>query len=236
MTEKLYFYSPNENSYYSRVHLWVVARKGVRPDGIHWLEPQWIGGNNEQGIALYTSQLDAAIAAIISNQQNTGELWTVYPFVDMNITEMMLDVKDFQSKYHAMLIFGFSIDDFRCLIHKSNSYCSVQYSVEFSIDDDLDPTDNYAIMKFSDQFFEGMNRYWHEEFDDYCAAMEKLNELPREVIERHAHDAVAIASVTSNPICTESSMYCLSTYSIDKGVWIVSSLPVSGKVSINKLH
>lgn len=52
----------------------------VNDDGVQWLETQWVGGGNFQGMALYTSILDAAIAAEVLNQAETLSEWKVYPF------------------------------------------------------------------------------------------------------------------------------------------------------------
>ncbi|WP_034461213.1 hypothetical protein [Buttiauxella noackiae] len=65
----------------------------VNDDGVQWLETQWVGGGNVQGMALYTSILDAAIAAEVLNQAETPSEWKVYPFSDLNITEMMINTK-----------------------------------------------------------------------------------------------------------------------------------------------
>jgi hypothetical protein len=81
-----------------------------------------------------------------------------------------------------------------------------------------------------------MNDYWHEEFTNYCESMEVLNAKPFEIIKEHAHNAVEIAQVTKKPIEGGASQYCVSTYSIEKQMWIVSSSAVHASKPANNLH
>jgi len=168
MTKKIHFYAPGTNDYISPTLLFSVARMTVNDDGVQWLETQWVGGGNVQGMALYTSILDAAIAAEVLNQAETLSEWKVYPFSDLNITEMMINTKAHKSHYGMMLVFGFSIDDFRNLILQSDLYRTLQFPESFPIGDGLDPITNKVILKFDESLFEGMNGYWHEEFPNYC--------------------------------------------------------------------
>lgn len=67
MSNKIHFYAPATNDYISPTSLWSVARITVNDDGVHWLETQWVGSGDIQGMALYTSVLDAAIAVEVLN-------------------------------------------------------------------------------------------------------------------------------------------------------------------------
>ncbi|AFJ46622.1 hypothetical protein EBL_c15210 [Shimwellia blattae DSM 4481 = NBRC 105725] len=58
-----------------------------------------------------------------------------------------------------MLVFGFSIDDFRNLVLCSEHYRSVQFPESFTISDDFDLVSNKAVLKFDATLFEGMNDY-----------------------------------------------------------------------------
>lgn len=236
MKEKIHFYAPAKNDYISPVSLWSVARVTVNDDGVRWLETQWVGGSDVQGMALYVSLLDAAIAAEVLNKSGSTAEWQVYPFADLNITEMMISVKARKPEYCIMLVFGFSIDDFRHLVLHSGLYRSLQFPESFTISDRLDPVTNKVILKFNESLFEGMNEYWHEGFANYCESIEQQNSLPFELIKEHARTAVSTAMVTTTPIVSAASPYCVSTYSIVKQMWIVSSLDVDGAKPANNLH
>ncbi|MFB6327440.1 hypothetical protein ACE8EZ_15270 [Pantoea deleyi] len=236
MTKKIYFYAPGTNDYISPALLFSVAWMTVNDDGIQWLETQWVGGGNVQGMALYTSILDAAIAAEVLNQAETPSEWKVYPFSYLNITEMMINTKAHKSHYDMMLVFGFSIDDFRNLILQSDLYHTLQFPESFPIGDGLNPITNKVTLKFDESLFEGMNGYWHEEFPSYCESMKILNSQPLDFIKEHARNAVSTALVTATPIVRAATQYCVSTYSIEKQMWIVSSLAAKGSEPANKLH
>lgn len=236
MRKKIRFYVPATNDYISPNSLFSVARMTENDHGVQWLETQWVGGGDVHGMALYTSILDAAIAAEVLNQGNSSSEWQVYPFSDLNITEMTINMKAHKSHYGIMLVFGFSIDDFRNLIFHSELYRTLQFPESFPISDGLDPLTNKAILKFDESFFEGMNGYWHEEFTHYCESMEKLNSQPLDLIKEHARNAVSTALVTTTPMIGPVTQYCVSTYSIEKQMWIVSSLTVNGSEPANKLH
>ncbi|HDT1374824.1 TPA: hypothetical protein QHS37_000116 [Enterobacter hormaechei subsp. xiangfangensis] len=236
MSNKIHFYAPATNDYISPTSLWSVARITVNDDGVHWLETQWVGSGDIQGMALYTSVLDAAIAVEVLNQEESPSEWQVYPFSDINITEMMINTKAHKSHYGIMLVFGFSIDNFRNLVSTSKLYRTLQFPESFPIGDGLDPVTNKVILKFDESMFEGMNGYWHEEFDNYCEAIDLQNSLSIELIKEHARKAVSTAHVTKTPMLSAESQYCVSTYSIDKQMWIVSSLAVNGSKPANKLH
>ena len=145
MSNRILFYAPATNDYISPTSLWSVARITENDDGVHWLETQWVGSGDIQGMALYTSVLDAAIAVEVLNQEESPTEWQVYPFSDINITEMMINTKA-------------------------------------------------------------------------------------------ARKAVSTAHVTKTPMFSAESQYCVSTYSTDKQMWIVSSLTVNGSKPANKLH
>ncbi|MNH39046.1 hypothetical protein D3C79_1001650 [compost metagenome] len=66
--------------------------------------------------------------------------------------------------------------------------------------------------------------------------MEKLNAQPLEIIKEHACNAVSAAHVTTTPMISAASQYRISTYSIEKQMWIVSSLAVNGSKPANKFH
>lgn len=236
MSKTIHFYAPGTNDYISPTLLFSVARMTVNGDGVQWLETQWVGGGNVQGMALYTSILDAAIAAEVLNQAETPSEWKVYPFSDLNITEMMINTKARNSHYGIMLVFGFSIDAFRNLILQTELYRTLQFPESFPIGEGLDPVTNKAILKFDKSLFEGMNGYWHEEFTSYIESMESLNSQPISFIKEHARNAVSTALVTATPMITPETQYCVSTYSIEKQMWIVSSLAVNGSKPANKLH
>lgn len=236
MKEKIHFYAPAKNDYISPVSLWSVARVAVNDDGVRWLETQWVGSNDVQGMALYVSLLDAAIAAEVLNKGGSKVEWQVYPFADLNITEMMISMKARKPEYCIMLVFGFSIDDFRHLVLHSRLYRSLHFPESFPISDGLDVVSNKAILKFNQTLFEAMNKYWHEEFANYCESTEQQNLLPFGLIKEHARTAVPTAMVTTTPIVSAASQYCVSTYSIEKQMWIVSSLDVHGAKPANKLH
>ncbi|HAV1787546.1 TPA: hypothetical protein JG904_001544 [Enterobacter hormaechei subsp. xiangfangensis] len=236
MSKKIHFYTPATNEYISPISLWSVARTTTNDDGVQWLETQWVCGGDHHGMALYTSALDAAIAAEVLNQSESPSEWQVYPFSDINITEMMINTKAQKSHYGIMLVFGFSIDDFRNLVIHSDLYRSLQFFESFPIGDGLDPVTNKAILKFDERLFEEMNGYWHEEFENYCEAMDKRNALSLDLIKDHARNAVSTALVTSTPMFSASSQYCVTSYSIEKQMWIVSSLAVNGAKPANKLH
>lgn len=236
MNADIHFYAPAKNDYISPVSLWSVARVTVNDDGVRWLEKQWAGGSDIQGMALYVSALDAAIAAEVLNKSGSTPEWQVYSFADLNITEMMISVKARKPEYCIMLVFGFSIDDFRHLVLHSELYRSLQFPESFPINDGLDPVSNKTILKFNGAFFERMNEYWHEEFANYSESMEYQNSLPFGLIKEHARTAVSTAMVTTTPIVSATSQYCVSTYSIEKQMWIVSSLDVHGAKPANNLH
>jgi hypothetical protein len=236
MTDKILFYAPATNHYISPTLLWSVARMSVNNDGAKWLETQWVGGGGIQGMALYTSALDASIAAEVLNQSDSHSEWKVYPFSDVNITEMMIATKTRKPKYTIMLVFGFSVDDFRSLIPTPNLYRSLQFPEPFTIGDGLDPVNNKAILQFDESLFEGMNDYWHEEFARYSESMESLNAKPLDLIQEQACLAVSTASVTTTPVVSAASQYCVSTYSMEKHMWVVSSLAINGAKPANQLH
>lgn len=236
MAEKIYFYAPATNNDISPTLLWSVARLSLNEEGATWLETQWVGGGGLQGMALYTSVLDAAIAAEVLNQSDSHSAWKVYPFSDLNITEMMMTMKTHKPEYTIMLVFGFSVDDFRNLVVASTLYRSLQFPESFTIGDELDPVNRKAILKFDASLFERMNDYWHEEFASYCESMETLNTQPLTLIQKHARNAVSTACVTTLPVVSATSLYCVSTWSIEKKMWIVSSLAVKGVKPANKLH
>jgi len=236
MSEKIHFYAPASNNYISATSLYSVARMTVNDNGVQWLETQWVGDGDIHGMALYTSILDAAIAAEVLNQGDRPSVWQVYPFSDLNITEMMINTKSHRSHYGIMLVFGFSIDDFRNLILHSELYRTLQFPESFPVGDGLDPVTNKAILKFDESLFEGVNGYWHEEFANYCESMEKLNSQPLDLIKEHARNAVSTALVIATPMISPATQYCVSTYSLEKQMWIVSSLPVNFSKPANKLH
>lgn len=236
MTNKIHFYASATNDYISPTSLFSVARVTVNDDGVQWLETQWVGGGNLHGMALYTSILDAAIAAEVLNQAETPSEWKVYPFSELNITEMMINTKAHKSDYGIMLVFGFSIDAFRNLILHSDLYRTLQFHESFPIGEGLDPVKNKVILKFAESLFEEMDSYWHEEFTSYCESMEKLNSQPIDLIKEHARNAVSTALVTTTPMISPTTQYCVSTYSIEKQMWIVSSLAVNGSKPVNKFH
>lgn len=208
----------------------------VNDDGAKSLETQWVGGGDVRGMALYTSVLDSSIAAEVLNQGDSHSEWKVHPFADLNITEMMITTKARKPEYCIMLVFGFSVDDFRSLALTSNLYRSLQFPETFAIGDGLDPENNKAILKFDESLFEGMNDYWHAEYASYCESMENLNVQPLDLIKQHARRAVSTASVTTTPVVSAASQYCVSTYSMEKHMWVVSSLAISGAKSASKLH
>lgn len=236
MENEIHFYSPGTHDYISVTSLWAVARVAVNEDGVRWLETVWAGGDDFQGMALYTSALDAAIAAEVLNQVNPSSEWQHYSLSDLNITEMMITVKAQRPKFCVMLVFGFSVDSFRNLVLNTNLYRSLQFPESFPIDDDLDPKGHKAVLKFDEEHFMAINDYWHEHFKDYCAYVEGVNALPAETLKKHARYAIAIAQATTTPIYNNTSHYSVSTYSIEKQMWIVSSLKVNGTKSANIVH
>lgn len=236
MSEKIYFYLSSANDYISPTSLWSVARTSINADDVHWLETQWVGGSDVQGMAMYTSVLDAAIAAEVLNQGSSTPDWQIYSFDDLNITEMMISMKARKAEYCIMLVFEFSIDDFINLVFNSKPYRSLQFPESFTTSDDLDPVSNKAVLKFDEILFEGMNDYWHEEFANYCESIERKNSLPLNLIKEYARTAVSTAFVTTTPMISPSTQYFVSTYSIEKQMWIASSLQVNGSKPANKLH
>jgi len=88
-----------------------------------------------------------------SNLSDEFEGW------DDSITEMMINVKAQKTHFGIMLVFGFSIDDFRNLVSHSGLYRTLQFAESFPIGDGLDPKSNKAILKFEESMFEGMNGY-----------------------------------------------------------------------------
>ena len=135
-----------------------------------------------------------------------------------------------------MLVFEFSIDDFINLVFNSKRYRSLKFPESFTTSDDLDPVSNKAVLKFDEILFEGMNDYWHEEFANYCESIERKNSLPLNLIKEYARTAVSTAFVTTTPMISPSTQYFVSTYSIEKQMWIASSLQVNGSKPANKLH
>ncbi|MBJ9119782.1 hypothetical protein I5466_03070 [Citrobacter koseri] len=237
MTEKIHFYAPASHDYISPTLLWSVARMTINHDGAKWLETQWVGGRDFQGLALYTSVLDAAIAAEVLNQSDTHSEWKVYPLSDLNITEMMISMKARQKEeYNVMIVFGYSIDDFRNLELYTDLYRSLQFPDSFPISEGLDPVNNKVILNFGTSNFEYMNDYWHEEFTSYCESIEVLNAQPFDYIKEHAHHAVESAQVTRTPVAGSKSQFCVSTYSIEKQMWVVSSSAIHGTKPANNLH
>lgn len=139
MTEKIHFYGPATNDYISPTRLRSVARITVNDDGARWVEAQWVGSGDFQGMALYTSILDASIAAEVLNLCASHSEWNVYP-------------------------------------------------------------------------------------------------QPLDFIKEHARLAVSSATVTTTPVVSAASQYCVSRYSVEKQMWIVASLAVNGTKPANKLH
>lgn len=92
MVQDVYFFSSGENQYYSELPLWGVARISKMHNGIPWLEPQWVGGQSEilDGLALYTSRLDATISSLVMNEHD-GDVWAVYPFTDFSGRLLRID-------------------------------------------------------------------------------------------------------------------------------------------------
>jgi hypothetical protein len=209
----------------------------VNPDGAKWLETQWVGGGDFQGLALYTSVLDAAIAAEVLNKSDTHSEWKVYPLSDLNVTEMMISMKARQKEhYNVMIVFGYSLDDFRNLELYTDLYRSLQFPESFPISDGLDPVNNKVILNFDTSNFEYMNDYLHEEFSNYCESIEVLNAQPFDYIKEHANHAVESAQVTKTPVASSKSQLCVSTYSIEKQMWIVSSSAIHGTKPDNNPH
>lgn len=236
MDNKIHFYSPGATDYISPTSLWAIARVTVNADGVRWLETLWAGGDEFKGMAVYTSSLDAAIAAEVLNQESNASEWQHYPLSDLDITEMMINVKDQGPEFCMMLVFGFSVDSFRSLVKHADLYRSLQFPESFPIRDDLDPVTNKVVLKFDESYFSSMNDYWHEVFDNYCEYAENINLQPHEIIREHARNAVLTAQVTTTPVYSPSSQYCVSTYSIEKQMWVVSSLAVKGAKPANRLH
>ena len=237
MSEKIHFYAPGSHDYISPTLLWSVARMTVNPDGAKWLETQWVGGGDFQGLALYTSVLDAAIAAEVLNKSDTHSEWKVYPLSDLNVTEMMISMKARQKEhYNVMIVFGYSLDDFRNLELYTDLYRSLQFPESFPISDGLDPVNNKVILNFDTSNFEYMNDYLHEEFSNYCESIEVLNAQPFDYIKEHANHAVESAQVTKTPVASSKSQLCVSTYSIEKQMWIVSSSAIHGTKPDNNPH
>lgn len=236
MNEKIHFYAPSIQDHISPVLLWLVVHITANDDGDKWLETQWTGGGDFQGIVLYTSVPDAIIAAKALNKSDTHSQWKVYLLSDLNITEMMISMKARKKKFSVMLISGFSIDDFRNLVLHSNLCRSLQFPEVFTIGEGLDPVSNKVILKFDESLFAGMNDYWHEEFENYCESMKALSAQPPGFIKGHARNAVSDAFVTKTPVISAASQYCVSTYSIEKQVWVVSSLDINGAKPANNLH
>lgn len=52
-------------------------------DGVKWLEIQRVGGGDFQGMVLYTSVLDASIAAEVLNQSDSRSEWKACSFADL---------------------------------------------------------------------------------------------------------------------------------------------------------
>ncbi len=232
MKQVLYFCSPGENQYYSVLPLWGVARVSEMANGTPWLEPQWVGGHGEvpDGLALYTSRLDATISSLVLNQRD-GDAWAVYPFTDFNVTQMMLERKAEQSQCWVMLIFGFTGDDFRRLIKTTGIYRTVYFPVGFPVSDSIDQNTNPAILSFAEDFFESVDSYWKVHFNDYCQDIQHLNEMSKDDIETMARKAITQGSVTDKPLLTASTHASVMTYS--GGEWIVSS---PDGVASSKVH
>lgn len=149
---------------------------------------------------------------------------------------MMISMKPRKYNHNVMIVFGYSIDDFRNLVLYTELYRSVQFPEPFPIGEGLDPVSNKAILQLDTSNFEYMNDYWHEKFTNYCESMEVLNAKSFEIIKEHAQNTVEIAQVTKRSIEVGASLYCVSTYSIEKQMWIVSSSTIHGSKPANNLH
>lgn len=231
-----HFYSPGGNTYYTVLPLWAVARKSIRHNGMPWLEPQWSGGGEQSGLCLYVSRLDATITATLLNENEEGEHWSVYPFIDMNITEMMIDLAQThnKNKFNIMLCFGFAIDDFRRLIKAHSVFRLVQFCSTFNISDTIRYPENPAILKFSGNDFDNINKYWAQEFKDYIDIIASYNDFKPPRIADLAKEALEKAAITCTPVLTGENNYTVSSFSITKREWIVSSLDING--ATNKIH
>ncbi|SFT52586.1 hypothetical protein SAMN05192562_101674 [Kosakonia arachidis] len=121
----------------------------------------------------------------------------------------MINTKPHKSHYGIMLVFGFSIGDFRNLVLHTDLYRTLQFHGSFPIGDGLDSVTNKITLKFDEFLFEGTNNYLHEEFGHYCEAMDHQNSLYIDLIKEHARNAVSMELVTTMPMISATSQYCV---------------------------
>ncbi|MGL4861121.1 MAG: hypothetical protein ACRC5A_15595, partial [Enterobacteriaceae bacterium] len=195
----LHFYDPGKNSYFSETSLWIIAKEAINPDGVRWLETRWISHDGEAaggGLALYTSHLDALISCRFINQY--GEpLWRVYPFQDINVTEMMLNIRDQQRDEFCMaLTFGFSLNACGQLVEHKQGLRTVSHGVSFPVGEALTAS-SPVTLKFPPGYFESINTRWQNCFDNYCALTDEQNSLPLPVLEHHAQNALQQADIVT---------------------------------------
>lgn len=176
-TKRLYFYAPGDHFHLARLDMFVVAKKSVRENGIHWLEPVWSTGPtpDKNGLLIFTSKLDALIYTFILNKGATED-WNVYPFNDVSVTEMMIDVAPLTETYSIYIAFSFSVDSKESLIFTSGSLRTRSFMQGFKIEKESSALSPITL-KFENTLFQQINDYWKDYYADYCDEIRKTKRI-----------------------------------------------------------
>jgi hypothetical protein len=220
MDKRLYFYSPGDNFYDAPITLFVVAKHSVRDNSIRWLEPSWTAGEVPElnGLTVFTSKLDAFIFAMMLNECD-NEGWSVYPFADISVTEMMIDVAPTQKNYTIHMTFGFSVDDDKNILRPNRSLITKGYAELFIIENGLSAL-SPIIMRFNKDYFKQIDEEWNIHYKSYCEEIKSQNEKSNEEILAIAKEAMLKIKITRK--FKPGDFGQISHYSPSKKEWIVS--------------
>ena len=219
-TKRLYFYAPGDHFHLAPLDMFVVAKKSVRENGIHWLKPVWSTGPtpDKNGLLLFTSKLDTLIYTFILNK-GENEDWNVYPFNDVSVTEMMIDVAPLTETYSIYIAFGFSVDSKESLIFISGGLRTRSFLQGFKIEKESSALSPITL-KFENILFQQINDYWKDYYADYCEEIKKQNTLDSAHLMQVAHTAIDKIERSKNEKINDFD--CISHYSINQEKWITS--------------
>lgn len=219
-TKRLYFWAPGDHIHLAPIDMFIVAKRSVRENGINWLEPAWTTGAtpDKNGLLLFTSKLDALIYTFLMNEK-LKELWNVYSFNDVSVTEMMIDIAPISENYSIYISFGFSVDNKESLIFTASTLRTRNFMQDFPIHKEISSL-SPVTLKFDTMLFKHINDYWKDYYSDYCAEIKQQNSLDKTYLMEVAHTAIDKIKISKNG--KASDFDCISRYSISKQKWITS--------------
>ncbi|HEY2454491.1 MAG TPA: hypothetical protein VGI71_18120 [Scandinavium sp.] len=214
MERPINFFTPDQNGYFSAVTFWFVARILKTSDGERWLEPATTvaSGDDDKGIILYTSRLDALVDCNILNREGAA-IWQVYSFGDLDVKRIVQD----RPVLTFMVTFGYAADERYRLIQTDCVYRHQYFPVTFDL-----RNRELRVLDFEKGLFEDINRYWLPHFSSYCKSMLTQNELPADELQQYAEAAIACAEVTCIPVRPAHEVKMIMTYSPTHNDWLVA--------------